>query len=128
MSATFDPNLLVPRDRARYALGDTGVLIGPEGNPVWLLQDETLDSLIACNGYNEGLALAADGLVARYAQEPDVYLDASGVRVEWGSRLDAWVALAKRMRAQPETREQVVIGGRYESGQLRRPDTSGFRF
>lgn len=124
----FDAALGTERDRARFMLGDTGALLDDAGGQVWLLQDETLDALIETYGFREAVALAADGLVARFAQEPDSYADEGGVKVEWRERIDAWRDLAKRMRVSAVGDVASVIqGGRYESAPSTGPDMSALR-
>jgi hypothetical protein len=98
MAATFDPALTTSRDRARFALGDkhSDTEAGEIEEP--LLQDSTIDAMIAQFGYREGLAQLAEGLVAEFAQMPDSITDDT-LRMQWSSRLETWRKLAADTRA-----------------------------
>lgn len=125
MPIEWDSQLSTPRDRARLALGDTGFLTGGDGQPIWLLQDETLDALLA-QGYELGVAEAADALVARFAQLPDKLDESEGARQEWSERILAWKDLAKRMRAaRPTQTPSATIGGSSAIGRIKDPPGLG---
>ena len=114
---SFSPTLTNPIDRARYALGDTGNL-DANGSPVWLIAQDTLQALLDANGYAEGVAEAADGLVARFSQDPDLYRQESGLQVEWKNRLQAWRDLATRMRTTKPGPDAGRQASPYQVGQL----------
>ncbi len=99
-SAEYRSDLLLssPKDRARFQLGDTGVLKDEAGAVVWLVSDEEIGSFVALFGYAEGVAQIADALTVRFAQEPTLYQDEGGVKVEWGKRFEAWARLAQSLR------------------------------
>lgn len=110
MSATYDELLPTDRDRARALLGDTDV---PDNA---LLTDAHIDAVLTLLGtFEAGVAFLADSLVAQIAQEPDSVKLPSGLAVSWKERIDAWTALAARMRgaladvAQAESRTAVGI-------------------
>jgi hypothetical protein len=114
MAATWDASLASPRDRARLALGDTGLLKDGAGQAIWLLQNETLDALLA-GGYNEGVALAAEALIAQFSQLPDRLEEQEGLIQEWGERIAAWRDLAARMRSGMRAGQSLTVGGRTAS-------------
>lgn len=123
MATTYSPSLPTLRDKARLSLGDTGELLDEAGAAVWFLPNETLDALIEDCGYNEGVARAADALAVRFSQDPDVYEEGKGARIEWKSRIVALRELSKQLRTQQEA--PVILGSAYNSGQLKGPDASG---
>lgn len=88
----FDPGLGTARDRARFAVGDTD-------NTAPLEPDTTYDAAIALYGEEVGTATIAEGLAARYGQEPDSF-SSDGTSISWRSRVTTWLALAKRLREQ----------------------------
>jgi hypothetical protein len=121
MPGTWDQALPTPRDRARLALGDTGFLTSGNGQSIWLLEDETLDSLLA-QGYELGVAEAAESLVARFAQLPDKLDESEGARQEWSHRIAAWKDLASRMRAaRPTQTPAATVGGVTAVGRIKDP-------
>lgn len=123
MAATYEPTFpaeRAPLDRARYALGDTGWLRDEADAGVFLLEDETIQAQVAALGYNLAVAELADGLRARFSQEPSVYWDEAGARVEWPYRLQAWADLAKRLRASGPA-DATVSGGNYQIGKIADP-------
>lgn len=95
MVATYDNTLQTPRDRVRYALGDTNVVNA-------LRQDETYNAVITDNGETLATAVLAEGLVTEYAQKPDS-INLSGLGLSWRERVKAWAALAGRIRAELAT-------------------------
>lgn len=114
-------------DRARYALGDTGRLY-KDNVQVWLLKDETiLAEIHPSKGYRQGVAFLADGLITRFAQEPDEYEEESGLKVRWNERIDAWERLAARMRSPLPIGESPAVGGSFEIARMAAPDLSGLR-
>lgn len=121
MAATFDSSLPTLRDRARLALGDTGLLRDDAGDPVWLMQDETLDALLE-QGYEPGVAEAADALVSQFAQLPTKIGEDEGLNQEWSERIRAWRDLAARMRlARPTGSTGSSIGGLVAGGRITDP-------
>lgn len=122
MAATYDATDLQGSElfRARFALGDTDVANA-------LLQDEEIEAQIAMYGYAEGVALCCDGLVTRFAQDPDEASDEGGVKVVWRERIAAWKDLAKRLRAGQVQTEEPVAKGAAMSGVLTAPDMTDYR-
>lgn len=121
MASTFDSTLPTPRDRARLALGDTGFLKDEAGDQIWLLPNETLDALLD-QGYEIGVADAAEALVSQFAQLPTKLGEDEGLNQEWGERIAAWKALASRMRsARPTNTPQATVGGSVAGGRINDP-------
>ena len=87
---TYAPTLLTAHDRVRLALGDTDTVIP-------LLPDATVDAAILRHGEAAAVAVLAEGLAARFAQEPDS-ITLSGLSIRWGERVKSWLALASRSR------------------------------
>lgn len=87
---SFDPSLAEPRDVSRFWLGDWG--------EVELLTDDQYDASLSAYGLEPGTAFLADGLAAKYAQQPDRVTLPSGLSVAWSERVKAWAALALRLR------------------------------
>jgi osmotically-inducible protein OsmY len=97
MAATFDNTLPTARDRARYQLGDTNVAAPLE-------QDATYDANLALYGDALAIAVMAEALASRYAQQPSS-IGSQGDSIAWGERIRTWLALAQRIRD-----EQSVSG------------------
>jgi hypothetical protein len=95
MSASFDEELPSDLDRARFELGDTTV--EPEEDA--LLSDEAIAAVIAWKGYTAGVAYLAEGLIARFGQEPDSVRLPSGLAVSFRDRIAVWTRLANRKAA-----------------------------
>ena len=83
---------------ARRALGDTSNDAALE-----LLTDAEIEALIDADGYNLALALLADGLSVRFAQEPGSVSLPSGLSVTWRDRVEEWRLIATRYRALAQT-------------------------
>lgn len=115
-----------PVMHARYMLGDTGRLKDDAGATVWLLDQEEIQGLIDLNGFNEGVAQLADGLVTRFAQDPDKYADEGGVETEWTERIKAWKELAKSLRS-GAVKSSSVATGRPLASPLANVDTTELR-
>lgn len=123
------------RDRMRSRLGDTGVLKDPESDGrLWLLSDAELDAMTLAykpeppatpvpGWWSLTVADAAESLAIRFAQSPEVYTDEGGARVEWRGRVQAWTALASRLRAEVDAKTQG-IGPTFAVGQMAGPDLS----
>lgn len=121
MASSFDSTLPTPRDRARLALGDTGFLRGEAGGQIWLLPNETLDALLE-QGYELGVAEAAEALVSQFSQLPTKLGEDEGLNQEWGERINSWKALATRMRsARPTQTPQSTMGGSVAGGRIKDP-------
>lgn len=121
MAFTYEKEALAtsPLFRARYELGDT--------NPdKALLDDAEINGLITYHGYSAGVAKLADGLAAKYAQEPDEYEDEGGVKVKWSYKVKVWQETAKRLRAEAATVE-TALAQPYGIGTLVNPCMEGFR-
>jgi hypothetical protein len=95
MSASFDEELPSDLDRARFELGDTTV----ESEEDALLSDEAIAAVIAWKGYTAGVAYLAEGLIARFGQEPDSVRLPSGLSVSFRDRIAVWTRLANRKAA-----------------------------
>jgi hypothetical protein len=128
MAADYDPTVLSvsAKDRARFQLGDRGTLRDESGDPIWLLQNEEIEGLIELHGYAEGVAQCADALAADFAQQPRVYADESGTRVDMSDRVATWLALAAQLRrtGKPDT---APTGGAFMSAQTTGPSMEGWR-
>ena len=88
------------KDRARELLGDTAVTSGTSIIPDEdaLLSDEHINQILLDRGSLAlGTAWLADELVTRFAQEPGT-VSLGGISVSWRERVEAWAALAKRLR------------------------------
>lgn len=129
MSASFNPALATRLDRARLLLGDTGTIKDSGGDPLWLLDNATIDALIQAEGFAEGVAQAAEALITRFAQEPDELTEEGdrGLSLKWTERVSAWRELAARMRSGLGGSAQVVRGGRVLTGQPHSPDMTKLR-
>jgi hypothetical protein len=121
MAFTYDKSQLDTSHlfRARFQLGDTD-----HTNP--LVDDDEINALITVYGYAEGVAQVADGLVSKFAQEPDEYEDEGGVKVKWGQKIKVWQDLARRLRdgiakVDPSIVRSPMIGT------LTSPDLTGMR-
>ena len=89
--ATFDPALSNPRDSVRLLLGDTDTTAA-------LLDDSTIDAMLAAHPYRAAVCLLAQGLIVRFGQEPDSF-KAGTVSISWGARITAWQEVVKQMQA-----------------------------
>lgn len=87
---SYDPTLPTDRDTARFWLGDWAT--------TELLPNAQYDAVLALYGLEPGTAFLADGLAAKYAQEPDRVTLPSGLSVAWSERVRAWRDLAARLR------------------------------
>ena len=92
MTATFDNTLPAALDRMRFALGDVDVAVALE-------QDETYAANLALHGEQLAIAVMAEALAARFAQDPDSFQTGS-LAVTWRERVKTWLALANRIRAE----------------------------
>lgn len=121
MAFSYDSEALATSSlyRARFQLGDTD-----SARP--LLQDAEITGMIAVYGDAEGVAQLADGLVSKYAQEPDEYEDEGGVKVKWSYKVKIWQDLAKRLRA-GEAKVDPEQFSAYAIAPLSGPDVSGVR-
>jgi hypothetical protein len=116
MTATFDETLPTDRDRLRFLLGDTDVVLNP------LLQDETYDATLSqSSDWRLAGAALAEGLASKFAQEPDSVSIPGDVSVSWRSRVENWVRLASGWRAAVgiEVGSQMRV---YEAERLDRTD------
>lgn len=108
---TFDELLPTEKDEARELLGDTAVTAGtttiPEEDA--LRSDERITAAIAKKGFELGVALLADGLVAQISQEP-VKITLGGLAVDYSARIPAWKDLASRMRTAAATAAAATSG------------------
>jgi hypothetical protein len=102
MAVTYDDTLPTARDRARRAVGDTDVDLALE-------QDETYDAAITLYGEDLGTAVMAEGLAAKFAQEPDSISDDTG-SVRWSERVKTWIAIANRYRTGGATSSSSTAG------------------
>lgn len=82
----FDETLATDRDKARALLGDTGT-------PA-LLTDTYMDAVLGLYSFNAAVSFMANGLAAKYAQEPDRVTLPSGLSVSWAERVKYWTGLA----------------------------------
>jgi hypothetical protein len=87
----YDPTSTSERDLARALLGDT--------EAVALLTDAHMDAILLEYGYSLGVAFLADELATRFARKP-TSISSSGDSLTWADRVNAWVRLAARMRAE----------------------------
>lgn len=89
MAFTYEPAHDEPRDRIRFALGDTD-----STEP--LLQDETITAVLTQYSNDEERAIAhlAGGLVTRYSRMPDKIRKDDGTEVSWKERLTGWRSLS----------------------------------
>lgn len=94
MAATYDPLLPTDRDRLRFRLGDTDV---PDNA---LVSDEQYDAMIAASGWRIAGAELAEGLAARFAQEPDSVSIGGTISVSWRSMIARWIGVAAQLRAE----------------------------
>ena len=124
MAATYDAALPTAKDRVRLLLGDVPD-DGTSGTiESALLQDDTIEAMLAQYPYNEAARQLAMGLIARFAGEPDKYEEGNGLRLEWRNRLEAWRALMKELRtAQPSS----AVRSGAAVGQLTAPDMTEMR-
>ena len=93
MSATYDPELPAALDRMRFLLGDTTV--DPE--EAALVPDETYGAFLTLLGEPLATATLAEGLAARFAQEPGS-VSVGGKTISWADRVRTWLELASRFR------------------------------
>jgi len=91
---SFDDSLPDDLNRARYLLGDTTNDPATE-----LLTDDAVDAALTLFGYSGGVAFMAEGLAARFAQDPTSVSLPSGLAVSWSERVKYWLGLAERMRS-----------------------------
>ncbi len=95
---SYNPALPTARDRLRFALGDT------QAPPDELLPDATYDATLTTFGGDEKQAtlVLAEGLLARYALEPDS-VDDEGQKASWKFRLSQWTMKANQLRGELAT-------------------------
>jgi hypothetical protein len=91
---SYDPVSQTALNMSRRALGDTSNDAALE-----LLSDAEITALISANGYNLGVALMAEGLSVRFAQEPGSVTLPSGLSVSWSQRVQEWRLIASQYRA-----------------------------
>jgi hypothetical protein len=77
---SYDASDTSELNAARRALGD---ITEDE-----LLTDDEIEIVISEQGYNLGVAILAEGLAARYAQEPSSVSLPSGLSVSWAKRVE----------------------------------------
>ena len=116
-----------PVMRARLQLGDTGRLKDDAGATVWMLEQDEIDAMVVTFGYSEGVAVLADSLAVRFAQEPDRYTDESGVAVVWTQRIKEWSDLADKLRSGDVSVDVSVPSGVPLAKVSDSVDASGFR-
>ena len=122
MAATFNVSLTSDRDYARLLLGDTDVPTNA------LHQDETYDKCMTDLGFNLGVALLADSLVTRFAQEPEEYEQAeSGASIKLRERLKAWKEIASKLRSGEIDLGKLKGDTAYIVRKLKIPTMEGFR-
>jgi hypothetical protein len=107
MATTFDATLTAPKDRIRFALGDTnvGAVKAALSDLMELPVDDSIYAgLLAAHGQDErAVTLAlAEALIMRYSQEPTKVGIGSVENAEWAARLTGWQHLASRIRAELE--------------------------
>lgn len=98
MAATFASALTTAKDRVRLLLGDVpeGGVSGTVTSP--LLQDDTIEAMLATHPYNEACRQLAISLMSQYAAEPDKYEEGNGKRLEWRNRLEGWKAIIRELK------------------------------
>ncbi len=124
MSATFDASLPTARDRVRFLLGDV-----PEGASSGtisdaLIQDETIDAMLAQASYTETCRQMAISLLSRYSSEPDRYEEGNGLKLHWQNRLDGWKAVLKELK---DTAPATVPRSGIAAGLLTAPAMTNMR-
>lgn len=110
MAAVFAQALPTAKDRARLMLGDVpeGAISGTVADA--LLQDDTIEAVLASYPFNEGVRQLAVSLLARFAGEPDKYEEGNGLKLEWRNRLDAWKVLVKELKDTPSSATKARTG------------------
>lgn len=102
MSATFDPALPTNRDFIRRRIFDCELADPSEAGEVVnpILQDETIDALLAAYTFNEALAQSAEAAIAYLSRFPDRFKQRGegGAEVQWTERIDALRAIIKGAR------------------------------
>lgn len=88
---SYDDTLPEDRDKARFLLGDTA--------STELLADDLYDVVLALYPFNSAVAFMAEGLAARFAQNPSSVSLPSGLAVSWSERVKYWKGLAAQMRS-----------------------------
>lgn len=95
MSVTYSASLLTNLDWIRLKTGDTDTVTA-------LLQDETINAMLAVFGYAEALAQCAESIIAILAQEPDSLNQGTGenaIQLQFTSRIKTLQELVKACRA-----------------------------
>lgn len=115
MSTTFNPALLSATDRMRFTLGDTNVnLEKPAGADPMLLpaDDDVYLGVLAMEGNDERAATLAmaEAFIAKYALEPTKADISEFESAEWRTRLDAWKAVASRLRGKIDAEVKQLVG------------------
>jgi hypothetical protein len=83
---SYDDTLPTDKDYVRFVLGDT--------ETAELLTDAQILAVLATMTRNSTIAFLAQGLAARYAQNPDRVTLPSGLSVAWSERVKYWRDLA----------------------------------
>src|SRR6476661_5671709 len=86
----YDDTLPTDLDKARFLLGDTSASE--------LLTDDHIEAVLGLYPFNSAVAFMAEGLAARFAQNPSSVSLPSGLSVAWSERVKQWKALAQQMR------------------------------
>ena len=90
---SYDPTLPTDKDYVRFVLGDTDTTAE-------LLPDAQILAVLSTTSRNGTVALLAQGLAARYAQQP-TSVSVSGKSVAWAERVAYWRDLAANGGAVP---------------------------
>lgn len=88
---SYDDTLPTDLDKARALLGDT--------SSTELLTDDHIEAVLALYPFNSAVAFMAEGLAARFAQNPSSVALPSGLSVSWSERVKYWKGLAEQMRS-----------------------------
>jgi hypothetical protein len=100
---SYDASDTSELNAARRALGD---ITEDE-----LLTDDEIEIVISEQGYNLGVAILAEGLAARYAQEPSSVSLPSGLSVSWAKRVEYWLERAAYYRTLAVRETSVATAG-----------------
>lgn len=96
----YDDTLPTDLDKARMLLGDTS-----NDSSTELLTDDHIDAVLGLYSFNSAVAFMAEGLAARFAQDPSSVSLPSGLSVAWSERVKYWKGIAQQMR------DGGVVGG-----------------
>jgi hypothetical protein len=85
---TYDPRLISPVDRIRFAVGDTDPLAP-------LRQDESIDALVLLHGETLATAKVARSIASEFARQPSNLTIPGGPGISYASRVTSLQDLAK---------------------------------